>query len=76
MNTEHYSPLCLPDDDDLLMDLTKKSGVTAGWGATAVKFQENQCGWTYGMVVPGSGANVLKKIEGMRCLISGIRNVL
>ena len=48
------------------MDLTEKSGQTAGWGATAVSYTETLCDWTRGVTDPNSAADVLKKIEGVR----------
>ena len=60
------SPLCLPDQADLQMDLTLKYGLTAGWGATAVNYQETLCDWTKGVVDVSSGSDVLKKMERVR----------
>ena len=60
------SPLCLPGPEDLKMNLTEKSGLTAGWGATAVADQESLCDWTKGVTDPNSASDVLKKIEGVR----------
>ena len=60
------SPLCLPGPEDLKMDLTKKFGQTAGWGATAVAYQETLCEWTTGVTVTQSASDVLKKIEAVR----------
>ena len=48
------------------MDLAMKTGLTAGWGATAVAYQETLCDWTRGVTVPGSASDVLKKIEAIR----------
>ena len=60
------SPLCLPGPEDLKMDLTKKSGLTAGWGATGVTYTETLCGWTRGVTDLDSASDVLKKIEAVR----------
>ena len=60
------SPLCLPDQADLQMDLTLKYGLTAGWGATAVNYQETLCDWTKGVHDVYSGSDVLKKMERVR----------
>ena len=54
------------------MDLTLKYGLTAGWGATAVNYQETQCDWTQGITDVNSVADVLKKIEGVRLVYSTI----
>ena len=48
------------------MDLEKKSGMTAGWGATAVAYPETPCEWTAGVTVSESVSNVLKKMEAVR----------
>ena len=48
------------------MDLTKKFGQPAGWGATAVAYQETLCDWTKGVTVTESASDVLKKIEAVR----------
>ena len=48
------------------MDLTEKFGLTAGWGATAVAYQETLCDWTTGVTVTESASDVLKKIEAVR----------
>ena len=62
-----FSPLCLPDEEDLKMDLTKKSGVAAGWGATNVTyFQEKTCVFTKGVTDADSGSDVLKKVDAVR----------
>ena len=62
------SPLCLPGPEDLKMDLTKKSGLTAGWGATGVTYTETLCGWTRGVTDLDSTSDVLKKIEAVRLM--------
>ena len=48
------------------MDLAMKTGLTAGWGATAVAYQETLCGWTTGVTDFNSVSDVLKKIEAIR----------
>ena len=58
--------MCLPDQTDLLMDLTERTGLTAGWGATAVTHTQTRCDFTKGVTVPGSVSPVLKKIEGLQ----------
>ena len=60
------SPLCLPGPEDLKMDLAMKTGLTAGWGATAVAYQETLCDWTTGVTVTDSASDVLKKMEAVR----------
>ena len=57
------SPLCLPDLDDLEIDLTKISGLTAGWGATDIDYQPTTCDWTKGETDPDSVSDYLKKIS-------------
>ena len=48
------------------MDLTKKFGQTAGWGATAVDYLEGLCDYTRGLPDFNSASDVLKKIEAIR----------
>ena len=50
------------------MDLTKKSGLTAGWGATGVTYTETLCDWTRGVTDLDSTSDVLKKIEAVRLM--------
>ena len=60
-------PVCLPAETDLALDLTARSGLTAGWGATGVSsYQETGCGWTHGAVNHSSASDVLRKMEGIR----------
>ena len=37
--------MCLPDTEDLVMDLTKKTGVVAGWGVTEATYADTLCGY-------------------------------
>ena len=54
------------EGEDLSLSLSKRTGVVAGWGATEVSYAHTICGYTKGVVNPGSGASVLKKVEGFR----------
>ena len=35
----HIRPVCLPDTEDLQLDLTERDGVVAGWGVTEVEYK-------------------------------------
>ena len=62
----HIRPVCLPDTEDLQLDLTERDGVVAGWGVTEVDYVTRDCDYTRGDVVQGSSSDVLKKIEDLR----------
>ena len=62
----HIRPVCLPDTEDLQLDLTERDGVVAGWGVTEVDYVTTDCDYTRGNYVAGSSSDVLKKIEDLR----------
>ena len=62
----HIRPVCLPDTEDLQLDLTERDGVVAGWGVTEVDYVATDCDYTRGEYVTGSSSDVLKKIEDLR----------
>ena len=65
-------PLCLPDDADYEIDLTTKSGVTVGWGATLTNYRETQCDWKQGEADLHSTSDVLKKIDDIRLALQNV----
>ena len=60
-----FRPICLADAEDLSLELTERTGVVAGWGATEVSYIDTLCGFTEGINIPTSLANKLKKLEGL-----------
>ena len=62
-------PICLGEEDDLRLNLTDRTGVVAGWGATEVDYLNTQCGYKIGVNKPNSGSSVLKKLPGLRSRI-------
>ena len=63
---QYFRPICLGDEEDLSLNLTERTGVVAGWGATEVSYSDTLCGYIKGVTDPDSGTNVLKKVEGWR----------
>ena len=59
-----FRPLCLPDDDDLTLDLpAKRTGTAVGWGLTTVFYKNTACDYVKGDSNPNSLPTKLKKIE-------------
>ena len=60
-----FRPLCLPDDDDLTVDLpAERNGIAVGWGFDTVIYPNTTCDYIKG--VPDSKSSPptkLKKIE-------------
>ena len=65
-DTPCFRPICLGEGEDLSLDLTERSGVVAGWGATEVSYSQTQCGYSEGVTNTNSASNVLKKVESLR----------
>ena len=59
-----FRPLCLPDEDDLTVDLpAERTGTVVGWGMDTVFYKETKCGFTEGVIDTSSPPSKLKKIE-------------
>ena len=59
-----FRPLCLPDDDDLTLDLpAERTGTAVGWGLTAVFYRDTTCDYIEGVSDSNSLPTTLKKIE-------------
>ena len=58
-------PLCLPDDDDLTLDLpAERTGTAVGWGLDTVFYKDTSCDYVKGLVSDSySLPTKLKKIE-------------
>ena len=57
-------PLCLPDDDDLTLELpAERTGTAVGWGVDTVFYEHTACDYVKGMSDPNSIQAKLKKIE-------------
>ena len=60
-----FRPLCLPDDDDLTLDLpAERNGIAVGWGFDTIDYRNTTCDYIEG--VPKSTNSFptkLKKIE-------------
>ena len=63
---EFSRPVCLGEEEDLSLNLDKRSGAVAGWGTTEVDYTYTQCGYKKGVTRPGSLSTVLKKLLGLR----------
>ena len=63
---EYFRPICLGEGEDLSLSLSERTGVMAGWGATEVTYVHTTCGYIEGETKPGSGSDVLKKVQGLR----------
>merc|ERR1712183_957625 len=62
---KHIRPICLGDPEDFLIDLTQRTGVVAGWGATEVTYADTPCGYRKGVVNPYTLSSCLKKVDGL-----------
>ena len=59
-----FRPLCLPDDDDLTLDLSaERTGTTVGWGLDTVFYRDTMCDYVKGVSDPSSLQPKLKKID-------------
>ena len=59
-----FRPLCLPDEDDLTLDLpAERTGTAVGWGMDTVFYRETACDYVQGVSDPNSLQTKLKKIE-------------
>ena len=59
-----FRPLCLPDDDDLTLDLpAERTGTAVGWGLDNVFYKETRCDYVKGESDSGSRVTKLNKIE-------------
>ena len=59
-----FRPLCLPDDDDLTLDLSaERTGTVVGWGLDTVFYKETRCDFVKGETDSSSLPTKLKKIE-------------
>ena len=59
-----FRPLCLPDSDDLTLDLAaERIGTAVGWGLTNVFHKHTMCDYREGVSDPNSLPSKLKKIE-------------
>ena len=60
----HIRPLCLPDSDDLTLNLpAERTGTAVGWGVEAVFYKHTACDYVRGESDLGSLQNKLKKIN-------------
>ena len=57
--------MCLPDDDDLTVDLPaeNRTGTVVGWGFDTVFYKETQCGYKEGLFDTSSLPSKLKEID-------------
>ena len=59
-----FRPLCLPDEDDLTVDLpAERTGTAVGWGLDTVFYKETRCDYVKGETDSNSLSSKLKKIE-------------
>ena len=64
MRVVMFRPLCLPDDDDLTLDLSaERTGTVVGWGLDTVFYKETRCDFVKGETDSSSLPTKLKKIE-------------
>ena len=64
MRVVMFRPLCLPDDDDLTLDLpTERTGTAVGWGLDSVFYRDTTCEYIEGLSNSNSLPTKLKKIE-------------
>ena len=59
-----FRPLCLPDEDDLTLDLpAERTGTAVGWGLDTVFYKDTSCDYVIGETRSYSLPTKLKKIE-------------
>ena len=64
MRVDMFRPLCLPDDDDLTLDLVKeRTGTVVGWGLDTVYYRDNDCDIIEGETDNSNLPATLKKID-------------
>ena len=64
MRVDMFRPLCLPDDDDLTLDLVEeRTGTVVGWGLDTVFYKETRCDFIKGESDSSSRVTKLNKIE-------------
>ena len=44
-----FRPACLPDEDDLTLDFSNRTGTLVGWGAQTVTYRDTKCDYTRGI---------------------------
>ena len=60
----HIRPLCLPDHDDLTLDLpAERTGIAVGWGLDTVFYRDTACNYVKGVSDTDSLQTKLKKID-------------
>ena len=64
MRVVMFRPLCLPDDEDLTLDLpAERTGTTVGWGLDIVFYKDTRCDFVKGEPDFSHRPTKLKKIE-------------
>ena len=64
MRVVMFRPLCLPDEDDLTLDLpAERTGTAVGWGLDTVFYKPTTCDYVKGEIYSNSLPTKLKKIE-------------
>ena len=64
MKVVMFRPLCLPDEDDLTLDLpAERTGTAVGWGLDTVFYKHTICDYVKGETDSSSLPTKLKKIE-------------
>ena len=59
-----FRPLCLPDEDDLTLDLVEERiGTAVGWGVDKVYYKDAKCEIIEGEADESSMPTTLKKID-------------
>ena len=56
-------PICLPDEEDLALDLTRQTGTAVGWGLQAVLYEPTTCDYVQGVADPASQSTKPKKLH-------------
>ena len=59
-----FRPLCLPDENDLTLDLpAERTGTAVGWGLDTVLYRKTSCDYFKGESDSSTLPTKLKKIE-------------